>query len=497
MRTIGFFSEAEIGIIQIPHAFYNHDPMQTNLALRKTVPDEQRFFFDAIMPSRDAWNAAFSCGSNSVTRRKALHAIGDAVPTEAITEDMLLSLALLRKGYLTRYLCERLAFGLAPETIEAFFIQRQRWARGAIQILYLANGPFGRGLTLMQRLLYLPIHWLTLGPRSLLIIVAPIVFLWTGISPVFNVSVADVLYYFAPVILALSGGIWVYAPGQNFPLVAQVQSTFLAFRILPTVLQSLVVPFGHAFKVTPKGGTSLKSNYARQLFWTSTAVVWLTFVGLIVNTIPEWRIIQNADVLPIVAFWSVINIVVLSLICMMSLEIPARRIEPRLELDEPIWIFGPSGTMSAGRVKNMSLSGVALEAASDRALSARHGDAVRVFITEVGFVAGTVVRQTGQFLAVQFYLPVAVERDLLIRKLFTSGLDTTNVSSSIWISTSAMLTSIWNLRAEAFKSVATQPRDAAIIAPVEKLRAQSLVIPPRSQKIHLSELVKKRRAIAA
>jgi cellulose synthase (UDP-forming) len=140
MRTIGFFSQAEIGIVQIPHTFYNHDPMQTNLALRKTVPDEQRYFFDAIMPSRDAWNAAFCCGSNSVTRRAALRAIGDAVPTEAITEDILMSIALLRKGYITRYLYERLAFGLAPETIEAFFIQRQRWARGAILILYLANG---------------------------------------------------------------------------------------------------------------------------------------------------------------------------------------------------------------------------------------------------------------------------------------------------------------------------------------------------------------------
>ena len=497
MRTIGFFSDAEIGIVQIPHAFYNHDPMQTNLALRKTVPDEQRFFFDAIMPSRDAWNAAFCCGSNSVTRRTALRAIGDAVPTEAITEDILTSIALLRKGYITRYLCERLAFGLAPETVEAFFIQRQRWARGAIQILYLANGPFGRGLTFMQRMLYLPMHWLTLGPRSLIIILAPIVFLWTGISPVFNVSVADVLYYFVPTILALTGGIWVYAPGQNFPLAAQVQSTFLAFRILPTVLQSLVMPFGHAFKVTPKGGTSPELNYARRLFWTANAMVWLTFVGLIVNTNPEWRIIQNADVLPIVAFWSVINIIVLSLVCMMSLEIPARRSEPRLELDEPIWIFAPSGTMSAGRIENISLSGVSLEAASDRALSARHGDPVRVFISEVGFVAGTVVRQTGQSLAVQFILPVSVERDLLIRKLFTAGLDTTNVNTSMWIATSTMLASIWKLRTEMLKGRAEQTPDVAVASAVEKLPAQSLVILPQGQKVRLSELVEKRRALAA
>jgi cellulose synthase (UDP-forming) len=220
-------------------------------------------------------------------------------------------------------------------------------------------------------------------------------------------------------------------------------------------------------------------------------------VGLIVNTNPEWRIIQNADVLPIVAFWSVINIIVLSLVCMMSLEIPARRSEPRLELDEPIWIFAPSGTMSAGRIENISLSGVGLEAASDRALSARHGDLVRVFISEVGFVAGTVVRQTGQSLAVQFILPVSVERDLLIRKLFTAGLDTTNVNTSMWIATSTMLASIWNLRTEMLKGRAEQTPDVAVASAVEKLPAQSLVILPQGQKVRLSELVEKRRALAA
>jgi cellulose synthase (UDP-forming) len=251
MRTVGFFEDPAIGVVQLPHAFYNPDPLQANLALRKSLPDEQRFFFDVIMPSRDAWNAAFCCGSNSVTRRTALDTIGGQLLTDSITEDMLLSMTLLRKGYITRYLSEKHAFGLAPETIEAFFVQRQRWARGAIQILYLANGPFGHGLTLMQRLLFLPTHWLSLGLRSLLAIIAPIVFLWTGLSPVFDVRVADVVYYFLPMVLAITGGIWAFAPRQHFPLVSMVQGTFLSFKILPSVLGTLVKPFGHPFKVTP------------------------------------------------------------------------------------------------------------------------------------------------------------------------------------------------------------------------------------------------------
>ena len=130
MRTMGFFEDSKIGIVQVPHAFYNNDPLQTNLALQKSLPDDQRFFFEAIMPSRDAWDAAFCCGSNAVIRRKALNEVGAALPTGSITEDMLLTLAMLRKGYITRYLCESLAYGLAPESLSAFFVQRQRWARG-------------------------------------------------------------------------------------------------------------------------------------------------------------------------------------------------------------------------------------------------------------------------------------------------------------------------------------------------------------------------------
>ena len=496
MRTMGFFADPAIGIVQIPHAFYNYDPMQANLALRKSLPDEQRFFFDVIMPSRDAWDAAFCCGSNSVTRRAALRAIGDALPTQSITEDILLSMTLLRKGYVTRYLCERLAFGLAPETVDAFFVQRQRWARGAIQTLYLASGPFGRGLTLMQRLLFLPTHWFSLGLRSAVAILAPAVFLWTGVSPVFDVSQADVLHYFLPMVLALAGGIWIFAPRQHFPLAAQVQDTLLSFKILPVVLATLVRPFGHPFRITPKGGTSQVSHYAWGVFWTAAGLMGVTFLGLIINTIPEWRIVDNADVLPIVAFWSGLNAVVLFLVCMLSLQPPMRRVQERLEIDEPIWFVDPDGTASTGRIEDMSLSGAGIEGDLNQAKSLRVGDSVRVFIAEVGFVAAAVVRQNGRRVGVQFNLRASVERDLLIRKLFTGGIDTTNVSVSVRSATLAMLQSIWGRRTEMLDHAAEGLLDVVAI-PAKKLPAQTLVILPNRKFLNLSDISKKRRTIAA
>ena len=494
IRTMGFFDDPKVGIVQVPHAFYNYDPTQSSLALQKALPDDQRFFFEAVMPSRDGWDAAFCCGSNSVTRREALRSVGDALPTDSITEDMLLSIALLRNGYITRYLCERLAFGLAPEGLKAFFVQRKRWARGAMQILYLAAGPLGRNLSLMQRLLFLPTHWLSQGLMLLLTLVAPLVFLWTGILPLVNVTPEAVLYYLLPMILAVAGGIWAFAPRHYFPFAAQVHGTFQSFKILPTVLMTMAKPFGHVFKVTPKGASAKASDYDRPIFWTAACLMMLTILGLVINSQPEWRIIGQSGLLPIVACWAVLNIVVLFLVCMMSLQAPVRRGEERFELDEPVWIFAANGALSTGRIRDISLSGAAIIADDNRALATEAGENARVFITEVGFVAATVVRQAGQFLAVHFELPSGVERDLLVRQLFTAGLDATTVHASALSSTAAMLMSIWATGTT--RSSAEVPAPALPLAAVEKLPARSLVVPSRPQPKRLGSIAAERKIAA-
>ncbi len=494
IRTIGFFSDPQVGIVQVPHAFYNYDPTQSSLALQKALPDDQRFFFEAIMPSRDGWDAAFCCGSNSVTRRDALRSVGDALPVESITEDMLLSIELLRNGYITRYLCERLAFGLAPEGLKAFFVQRKRWARGAMQILFLAAGPLGRNLTLMQRLLFLPTHWLSQGLMLMLAVVSPLVFLWTGTLPLVNVTPEAVLYYLLPMLAAVAGGIWAFAPRQYFPFAAQVHGTFQSFRILPTVLMTMAKPFGHVFNVTPKGAGANTLDYDRSIFWTAASLMVLTILGLVVNSQPEWRIIGEAALLPIVAGWAAINIVVLFLVCMMSLQAPARRGEERFKLDDPVWIFAANGALSTGRVRDISLSGVAIVADENRALATKAGEAARVFIAEVGFINATVVRQVDRFLAVHFDLPPCDERDLLIRKLFTAGLDATTVNASALSSTGAMLRSIWVTDAK--RSQVEVPLSPSLAPPLNKLPAESLVVLSQQEPKRLAALAAQ-RSIAA
>ena len=73
-RTLALMREKDVAVVQTPQHFFNPDPIQTNLALARVWPDEQRFFFDVVMASKDAWGGAFCCGTSSVLRFRAADA---------------------------------------------------------------------------------------------------------------------------------------------------------------------------------------------------------------------------------------------------------------------------------------------------------------------------------------------------------------------------------------------------------------------------------------
>ncbi|MEM7399497.1 MAG: cellulose synthase catalytic subunit, partial [Pseudomonadota bacterium] len=82
-RTVALMREPDVGIVQTPQHFFNPDPIQTNLSMERVWPDEQRFFFDVVQPSRDAWGCSFCCGTSSLIRFDALMAIG-GFPTDSV-----------------------------------------------------------------------------------------------------------------------------------------------------------------------------------------------------------------------------------------------------------------------------------------------------------------------------------------------------------------------------------------------------------------------------
>ena len=67
-RATSLMDDQTVGVVQTPQHFINPDPIQSNLAAAEVWPDEQRFFFDILMPAKDAWGVAFCCGTSSVIR---------------------------------------------------------------------------------------------------------------------------------------------------------------------------------------------------------------------------------------------------------------------------------------------------------------------------------------------------------------------------------------------------------------------------------------------
>ncbi len=477
-RVMGFFEDPKVGIVQTPHAFYNHDPMQTNLSMRKSLPDDQRFFFESIMPARDGWDAAFCCGSNSVTRRSALELAGGALPEGSITEDMLLSLVLLREGFITRYLNERLAYGLAPESVSAFFVQRQRWARGAIQILYLRSGPLGPGLQLVHRLLFMPTHWFTHSLMTLMSMLIPVVFLLTGLPPMQHITLVSAIHYLGPLLIAIFGGLMAFAPGRYHPLAAQVLGTFQSFKLLPTIVATFIKPHGHAFKVTPKGADAA-GGYERGILLTCLALIGLTLLGMFINLVPELRQVDDVALVPLVASWCAVNLIVLTLVSLLCLQMPVRRQEERFELSETVVLRHPAtGTTRPMISIDISLSGVGLSLGAETAAAYGMGDAVETYVSSVGWIPGRIARTAAGLVGVAFDQSASIERDLLVRKLFTGGMNTAADIATTSGVVVGMLKRIWTADMQVKNRVMAVEADGVVTQSIEKLTPRTLVILP-------------------
>jgi cellulose synthase (UDP-forming) len=398
-RLVGFFRDPRIACVQTPQYFFNKDPTQTNLGLANRWADDQRLFFDVIMPSRDAWGAAFCCGTGFVVRRSAIEAIGGAIPTESICEDMLTSIEFKRRGLETIYLKEELCIGLAPESVKAFFVQRRRWARGQIQILFLRRGIFGPGLPLFYRLLVLPGFWLLQLPARIVYAVVPIVFLLFGLAPLMARDLGALIGYLGPTFIGSIGLMWWVARRSYFPLLTDANGLFVALRVAPAALSSLIKPFGTPFAVTPKGTSARGQNSDQLIFYICLVLIGATIIGLAENAFSDWRIVEDRATLAFTTFWALINCVIIGLAAMIAYEAPRHRAHERFDVVLPArCVVGTEPTPC--RITNISFGG----------LFARFGNypvptlgaTVQLSIPGIGNLTGVIARTNGDGAGIRF-----------------------------------------------------------------------------------------------
>jgi cellulose synthase (UDP-forming) len=152
-----------------------------------------------IQPGKNQSNSAFWCGSPSIVRRTALQEI-DGVATETITEDIHTSVRLHSRGWSSFFLNEVLAYGIAPQTIKSFLVQRLRWAQGTMQLYRSSDSPLWiEGLTIQQRLSYLSSFFAYFEAfQKFILIMAPVFIIMFNVFPM-SVQIVEFLIRWMPV----------------------------------------------------------------------------------------------------------------------------------------------------------------------------------------------------------------------------------------------------------------------------------------------------------
>ena len=385
-KTLPYFSDPLVGIVQTPQVFYNPDLIQLNLALNSEWVDEQRFFFREIMPARARWDAAFSCGSCSVTRRSAIDSIG-GFPVESITEDMLTTLRLKQNGYRTVFLNEDLSLGLATDAADAYFTQRSRWARGHIQIAYLWKDYLGNpNLSILQKMIFFPHHWLIMPLVSIMAASIPALYFLFGLSPTTKGSLYEALEFAAP-FFAIQQGYMTWIGNRTYvPIISAAINMFTSFKLFPHVLISIIKPFGAPFRVTPKSSVTEQGLD----LWTSgiIATLWLaTIFGVIANSLPSYRIISPTSFFPVALIFSIFTVVNLTIAFWISIPRPYPRTSFRFAIHRKMQARARNVLFSV-EIDNMSTGGAGISPSITLELH----EPIEVQLTDGVWISGIVVR---------------------------------------------------------------------------------------------------------
>ncbi len=337
-RTVGFFQNLKVGLVQTPQSFYNPDPIARNLGLEGVLTPDEEVFYRQIQPMRDGSGSVVCAGTSFVVRRSALEDSGGFV-TESLSEDYFTAIQIAARGNEVIYLDEQLSAGLATENISAHVTQRLRWARGTLQAFFIDSNPLTiPGLSPLQRLGHLEGLMNQLGsiPRLVLLLM-PLAYSFLNVVPI-QANTREVLYFFLPYYLVqLTVFAWLNHYSRS-ALLSDIYSVVLVFPLAATVVQALVRPFAKGFDVTPKGTSNQRFQFNWQLSLPLVILFGLTAISLWRNLglclMAGWGSDSydlQAKGLALGWMWSAYNLGMIAIALLILLDVP--RPDPHVWLD--------------------------------------------------------------------------------------------------------------------------------------------------------------------
>ena len=233
-----------------------------------------------------------------------------ALATISITEDMATAMRLHAMGWKSVFHPEILAYGLAPEDLGTSLKQRLRWAQGTIQVLRRDNPLFKKGLSLGQRLMYFSTMYSYFnGFFNLVLLLAPVIFFFTRISPLASWS-WDFFLRFLPFFLMNKLMFKFQGPGIRMRRGEQYDLAMFPISILAVL--SVYSGKKLNFVVTKK---ERQSGVKLGLIWPQLTVIGLSFVALCFGAVMYFlgKGLESLSFF-VNAFWSCYNMANLSIV---------------------------------------------------------------------------------------------------------------------------------------------------------------------------------------
>jgi cellulose synthase (UDP-forming) len=294
-ETLPYFVDKEVAFVQTPQYYTN-----VNNIISKGASGSQSIFYELILPGKNSFNSAFCVGTNVIFRKTALDDVFEGGFHLAVhSEDIWASLILHENGWKSVYLPKVLAKGLAPDNIQTYFKQQERWARGGFEIFLKSNPLFSTNLTSEQKLQYFfsTAHYFS-GFVVLAYFLFPIVYLFTGEAPLANTADLTWLFHYLPFFTSKFLLLFYLVEKFDFALIA---SSLALFPVYIKAFFKELTNFDYKW-ITTNTKINREDNVFDYIYW-HVAIVFLTLVAIGVGLLT----IDNYFDLLIFIFWSLIN----------------------------------------------------------------------------------------------------------------------------------------------------------------------------------------------
>jgi cellulose synthase (UDP-forming) len=213
-RVLGFFSDPEVGFVQVSQAYHN----AAESFVARAAAEQTFAFYGPILQGMNGAGTAVAIGANCTFRRKALESIGGH--GIGLAEDLVTSIRLHAAGWRSVYVPEIVSRGLVPADLGSFVKQQLKWSRGVHEMLFQDYPRLFRKLTGHQRISYFMIgSYYFVGVTSLIYFTIPLLYLWLGQNPA-AILISEYVKHVTPVglfgvLIYLVMNLWLCDPARE------------------------------------------------------------------------------------------------------------------------------------------------------------------------------------------------------------------------------------------------------------------------------------------